>query len=234
MTTTTIRLERRVLPVHNLGIALMTFGALKIVAVILRLIRQARVAVISGRPCIRRVAQTTVLRGIEVPWIHAGSLRAVVAGRTGAQDLVVVDCRHRRPDGAAVAVLADVGCLHMRGALAGRVGAIVTAEAIVDDVGMVEVRGCPCNGRMAVITVIATGDVGRVFAGRLDAVMAGTASAQDLCVVHRKHRRPDVRSVAVLANVAGLDVRRSLARGIGAVMATDTVTRDVDVIEVGR
>jgi len=40
--------------------------------------------------------------------------------------------------------------------------------------------------------------------------------------------------VAVLANVGGLYMCRGLAGGVGAVMAVDAVTRDVDVIEIGR
>ncbi len=177
VTTRTVRLERGELPGHNFSVALMAFGACQIAAVVLRLIRQARVAVIGRHPCIRAVAKTAVLRGIEMPRVLAGCCRAVMAGRTGAKNLVVVHRRHRRPDVGTVTVLADVGCLHVSGALASGIAAVMAAEAIVDDIGVVEVRGCPCNGGMAVVTVIATGDVRRVFAGRLDAVMTGTASA---------------------------------------------------------
>jgi len=38
--------------------------------------------------------------------------------------------------------------------------------------------------------------------------------------------------VAVFADVAGLDVRRGLARCLGTVMAAEAIARDIDVIEV--
>lgn len=40
--------------------------------------------------------------------------------------------------------------------------------------------------------------------------------------------------MAVLANVAGLDVRQILADGIDTVMAVNTLARDVQMVEVGR
>lgn len=49
----------------------------------------------------------------------------------------------RRPHTAAMAVLADVGGLHVQRSLAGRVSAIVTTEAVVDDIGMIEIRRHP-------------------------------------------------------------------------------------------
>ena len=40
--------------------------------------------------------------------------------------------------------------------------------------------------------------------------------------------------VAVLADVGRLDMRRVLADGLGAVMATEAIARDIEVIEVRR
>lgn len=87
----------------------MTFGALEIAAMIKRLVAQPGMTVICRGPDGRAMAQAAVLRGIEVPRIHAGSRRAVVAGRAGAQDLIVINGNYRRPDIRAVAILADIG-----------------------------------------------------------------------------------------------------------------------------
>jgi len=87
---------------------------------------------------------------------------------------------------------------------------------------------------MTIVASITTGDMSRVFAGRRNAVMTGTAAAQNLCVIDGKHGRPNVRCVAVLANIAGLYVCRGLADGLRAVVAAHTIASDVDVIEVRR
>jgi hypothetical protein len=63
--------------------------------------------------------------------------------------------------------------------------------------------------------------------------MTGTTGADDLCMVDRKYRHPDVRRMTVLAEVAGLYVRRPLTSGIRAVMAAKAIARDIDVIEIG-
>ena len=93
-----------------------------------------------------------------------------------------------RPDDRAVAVLADVSGLHVRRTLACGVAAIVATRTIVNDVGMVEGRRCPCNGRMAVVAVVAATDMRRVLAGRCHAVKTGTAGTEDLGVVDGVNR----------------------------------------------
>lgn len=86
---------------------------------------------------------------------------------------------------------------------------------------------------MTVITGIAAVYMCRVLAGCRDAVMAGTAGAQYLCVIDRKHGCPHIRGMAVFADIRGLHMRRTFARSIRAVMTAGTVSGDVDVIEVG-
>ena len=141
---------------------------------------------------------------------------------------------YRRPDVGAVAILADIGCLHVCRALAGRIGAVVTTGAIVDDVGMVEVSRYPGDCCMTVVAVVATGDVRGVLArGRLT-VVAGSARADDLRVINSEHRYPDVRRVAIFANITRLYVCRGFARRIRAVMAAGAISRDVHVIEIRR
>jgi len=232
MTAGTIGLERRELPLYDLGVALMALSALQVVAVVLRLIRQTGVAVICWCPRVRAVAQTAVLGGIEVSRILTGCLCAVVAGRAGSENLVVVHRGHRFPDVCAVAILADVCRLDMRWAFTGGIGTVVTTEAIVDDVGMVEVSRCPSDCCMTVVAIVATGYMRWVFAGCRNAVMARATRTDDLRVINGKDGYPDVRRVAVFADIARLYMRRGFARRIRAVMAAGAITRDVDVVEV--
>lgn len=164
-------------PAYGFRIRRMAGGAEEVAEVIQWFVGETRMAEISRYPCNRVVAKTAVLRRVEVPRVLAGCRCAIVAGRTGSEDLVVVHGRRRHPEVGAVAVLADIGRLQMRRAFAGGVGAVMTAEAIVDDVHMVKIRGQPGDRRMTIVTVIAAGDMPGVFAGRSDAVMAGAAAA---------------------------------------------------------
>lgn len=71
-----------------------------------------------------------------------------------------------------MAVFTDVGRQDMRRVLAGCIGTVVTADAVVRDVHVVEVRGKPCDGRMTVVAVVTAGDMRRVLAFRGDTVVA--------------------------------------------------------------
>ena len=73
----------------------------------------------------------------------------------------------------------------------------------------------------------------RVLAGGRDAIVTGAAGAQDLRVVNGQCRRKDIGVVTVLADVRGLQVRRTLAGRFDTVMAADAVTSNTDVIEIG-
>jgi len=118
--------------------------------------------------------------------------------------------------------------------LAGRVGAVMAADAVTRDVHVIEVRRYPGDRRVAVIAVVAAGDVRRMFAGRGIAVMTGKTGSEHLRVIDHVRGRPDHVVVAVLADIRRRDVRGVLAGRVGAVMAADAVTRDVHVIEVRR
>ncbi len=65
------------------------------------------------------------------------------------------------------------------------------------------------------------------------AVVARATCAYNLRVIHGVGRHPGIRVVAVLANIACLDMRRILARRVGAIVAAGAIAGDVDVIEVG-
>lgn len=188
----TVRLERRESPGNNFGIALMAFGTGEVAPVVERLVGQSGMAVVRWCPRVRVMAQTTVLGRIEVPRILAGCRRAVVAGGARAKHLVVVHGCHRFPNVGVMTVLANVRRLNVRWAFARRIGAVVTADAVVHDTGVVEVGGYPRDRRMAVVTVVAAGDVRRVLARRRDTVVARATGAKNLCVVHVEYRNPHV------------------------------------------
>jgi len=84
---------------------------------------------------------------------------------------------------------------------------------------------------VAVVAVIAAGDVRRVFTGRGDAVMTRTARAHYLRVVDRIRGRPYIGVVAIFADVAGLDMIRRLAGGAHTVMAAKAVADNIYMIE---
>lgn len=91
----------------------------------------------------------------------------------------------------------------------------------------------PRDRAMAHTTVLRGIEVARVLSGGRSAIMARRTRAENLVVIHRCNRRPNRCAVAIFADVGCLDVGRSLADGIGAVVATNAVIHDVDVVEVG-
>lgn len=86
------------------------------------------------------MAKATVLRRIEVPRVHAGGRCAIVTGRARAQDLGVINGSNRRPDICAVAIFADIGRLRVQWTLAGRVCSVMAADAVINNVCVVEIR----------------------------------------------------------------------------------------------
>jgi hypothetical protein len=74
--------------------------------------------------------------------------------------------------------------------LAGGFDAVVTARAVGHDVGVIESGWKPSSSRMAVITIIGAIEVCRIFARGDRAIVAGTASANDLGVVDNNNGLP--------------------------------------------
>ena len=133
-----------------------------------------------------------------------------------------------------MAVLTDIGCLHVQRALARSVCAIVTTCTVARDIRVVKCRGSPGNCCVAVVAVVPACDMGRMFAGRDDTIMAGAATAKHLSVVDGICRRPYSRRMTVFADIGRQSMCRVLACGIRAVMAVDAVTRVIHMIEVRR
>lgn len=72
-----------------------------------------------------------VIAAAYVCWTLAGRRDAIVTTATVAEDLCVVDREYRCENRCCVTVFANIRCLHMRGVLAGRKCAVVTAHAVV-------------------------------------------------------------------------------------------------------
>ena len=87
---------------------------------------------------------------------------------------------------------------------------------------------------MTVVAIVIAGDMGRMFAGRRDAVMAGAANAQYLCVIDRDYRRERNRAVTILTDVGRLHVSLVLACSSSTVMAADAIAEDVGMIVTCR
>jgi len=125
---------------------------------------------------------------------------AIVAGATGADHLRVVDGHDWYKDISRVAVFADVRRLNMGQSLTRRVGAVMATKAVAADVDVVEVRGNPAHRTVAVIAGITAANVCIVLAAGDEAIVAGTANADDLGVVDRSSGDECVARMAVLAN----------------------------------
>ncbi len=85
---------------------------------------------------------------------------------------------------------------------------------------------------MAVIAIVAARDMCWMFTCRRRAVMARTASPDDLCVVDCIGRSEHICIVTIFANVGRLYMRRTLADRFNAVVAAGTIIDDTKVVEV--
>ncbi len=106
-------------------------------------------------------------------WRFADRNRVVMTGCTAADHLRVIDRHGRLKDRGTVAILANIGNQNVVLLLADRIRSIVTANAIASDGCVIENRGHERLSRMAIIAVIATRNMVRVFADGNCAVMAG-------------------------------------------------------------
>ena len=91
-----------------------------------------------------------------------------------------------------MAILADVAGLQMCLGLAGCVGAIVTGRTIAGDIHMIEIRGQPGNGRVAVVTGIAAGYMRGMLAGCRGAIVARITCTNNLGMINGIGWRPDI------------------------------------------
>lgn len=139
-------------------------------------------------------------------WVFAAGRDAVVTGSAGAQHLRVINRDRRFERRCAVAILADVGRLHVRRTSARSADAIVTTDTVSDDTGMIVYGREPGGDIMAVVTLIAGGNVSGRFTGRLNAVVATDAAPGHRGMIHKCDHRPVRGDMAVGAFTHGCHV----------------------------
>lgn len=146
----------------------------------------------------------------------------------------MIDRERWRPDIGVVAVFANRRRAYMRGRLARCIGTIMAAGAIAGDVHMVEIGRQPGDRRVTVVAVVAARNVRRVFAGCGNAIMTGPAGSEYLSVVNCESGFECRRTMAVLAYVARLYVRRALTDGTRTVVTADAVSDDARMVKNRR
>ena len=82
----------------------------------------------------------------------------------------------------------------------------MTAGAIATHIGMIKHRAAPGVGAVAVITLVATGDVIGWLALGLLAVVTGGTTAPHLGMIHPGHRIKGIGAMTALAGIGGGNV----------------------------
>ena len=178
------------------------------------------------------MAVITVAAALNMRRRFACSGKTIVTGAAGADHLRVIDGENRREHIRRVAVLADIRRRYVPRVFADAVGAVMAANAVARNISVIERCWSPRNRRVTVVAGIGAVEMCGVLAHGGYAVVAGTAGTDHLGVIDSKYRCENVRRVAVLANIAGRNVLRIFAGGIGAVMAINAIARYVQMIEV--
>lgn len=163
----------------------------------------------------------------------AGCNITVVTGLATANDLRMVHHNRRRPEVYAMAILANSRCLNVSHVFPGGFAAVVTIGTIPGDACVIEGCWCPRDRCVAIITVVATGEVRRVFSRRGNTVMTRTTTAKYLRMIHPVCWLKSDRVMTVFANIGCLYVRLVLASRLRSVVTTNAVAGDVDVVKVG-
>ncbi len=194
------------------------------------------VGVVEGRghPAGCRVTVVAVVAAVYVSRMLAACCDAVMTGVAGAYDLGVINRKDGRKHICAVAVLADIGGLNVRRAFTRGFDAIMAVDAIARDIDVIEIRRQPASCRMTIVAGVTTGNVVWILAHGRKPIVTRTTCSRYLRVIDRVCRRESIGVVAVLADVGGRYVGWVLARGVGAIVATGTSCRDIDVIEICR
>lgn len=169
----------------------------------------------------------------KVAIVLASRDRTVVAGRTGAEHLSVINGKHRCPDCRCMTVLTHVRGQRMLWVLAGRNCAVVTTDAIAHNIRVVISCRQPRDRRMTVITVVAASDMISILSCRCIAVMTRTATAKHLRMINGVRRLPERRVVTILAHIGRLRMRRRLTGSSNSVMTVTAISDDVHMIKIG-
>ena len=193
-----------------------------------------RVVKVRWRPGHSGVAVIAVVTAAYMFRVLTRRDRAVVTGTADSDDLRMVHHVGRRKHHVVMAVLTNIAGLNVFNVLAKCIGTVMAAKAIIRDVDMIEIGWYPGLRCVAIITGIAARDMQQVFSGCSDAVMAGIAGADNLCVINSVCWRKNYVVVAILAEVGRLNVHRRFSGRRAAIVASRTIRGDADVIESRR
>ncbi len=130
-----------------------------------------------------------------------------------------------------MAIFTDVGRQNVILIFAGRVCTVVAANAIAGDIRMIKIRRQPRHGRVAIIAVVAAGNMRWMLACRDGAVMTGCASTDDLRVIDYHNRLKERCTVAIFTDVAGQYVILILPNRVRTIVTTNTIARVIRMIE---
>ncbi len=165
--------------------------------------------------------------------VLAGRRCAVVAIAAVVDDGVVVEVCGQ-PRNSRMTIFTDVVAIDVRRMFAGCIRAVVATGAIPHNSDVIERCRKPTDRGVAIVAIVAAVNMTDIFAVGNNTVMAGTAGANDLCVVNNNfwHEGDDV--MAVLTDVRCLDMRIVLADRVRTVMATRTIANNIDVVKIRR
>ena len=136
-----------------------------------------------GKPGISCMAiVTAVAAGNMISWFAVGNA-AVVTGAARANNLRMVDPEYWFPSRCTMTIFADVSRVDVVRPLAFGDAPVVAAETVAAKTVVVKIGGDPRCRVVAILTIIAAGDVLRRFAGCHVAVVATAATADRLKMV---------------------------------------------------
>lgn len=136
-----------------------------------------------GKPGISCVAIVAVVTaGNMISWFAVGNA-AVVTGAARANNLRMVDPEDWFPSRCTMTIFADVSRVDVVRPLAFGDAPVVAAETVAAKTVVVKIGGDPRCRVVAILTIIAAGDVLRRFAGCHVAVVATAATADGLKMV---------------------------------------------------
>ena len=87
---------------------------------------------------------------------------------------------------------------------------------------------------MTVVAVVAADNMIRVFAGGSNTVVTRATTAEHLCMIHSERGRKTVCRMTILANIGRQYVSRRLTCCVRTVVAGDTISNDIGMIENSR
>ena len=175
-----------------------------------------------------------VVAALDVICRFAGGCCVIVTANACPIHIIMINLNRRLPSAVAVAILTQIGCVHMGRALAGDRIAIMAAGATAVRIVMVKVGGYPAGRGMADETILRNWDVIRIDAGSRGAVVAAVTGTLHMRVIDLSDGQPTAVAVTILADIGGLDVGGILAREDGAVVTAETSGRDCIVSESRR